>query len=580
MNIEPAIFDFKNCDLPNYCEFLIPDFKQKYGIEYPTQVKYLFQYFKEFSCTHVYKESFYYSNSFIYDYASFHVYRSSAETKYCSRFIYLDLKNVEINGVEDFKRKFIFIVNGLTDAHVLGLNIIKPTYVLNHKFGISYLKPYSSVGTNYKRYYNSLIERTVNVLGKVIKLKSSILNGQDELGLCSTSALYSLTNWLAKTLDTKNYHPGELTKFIGKNFSNNGFRTLPSTGLSTGQIMVFLQHLKLTFDKFEIKQSISPPPNVNDFLINIQDNILFIKEIVRAYNFSCGFPVLLGLNRKFKDLRKIGGLHNSVCVGFREKEQESYRNGSLAQNIDRLYVCDDNIGSQTSVNFLDPGNYNIDNLKKINKNVDFDYLSTDGKSYLNKEQNSEEIEEPFYVQNALRILKDDILKSDTNDVSNKFETFQLFSIVDEEVICIDCLDYLLIPIPRTITVSVTTIKDIFLKVNEIYVSDTVLYKSNDLKNYYLSLSSDFLSESQKSKFIELLLHKYVWRVSIMDIIDEGKKIQPIVDFIFDSNEQKESPNFLSACVVFNELKYNYLIKNDDSELKKIVSKNSEKVIVM
>ena len=578
MDIVPEILNFKNCSIKKYSDFLIPGYEYKYGEKYPTQIKYLYQYFKEFSCTHVYKEGLYYSNSFIYDYASFHIYRSSAETKYCSRFIYLNLGNIDINGIEDFKRKLIFDNVGLRDEHFLGLNIIKPTYVLNHKFGLSFLKPYyKSYGDNYRRYYNSLIERKVNVLGKELTIKSSILNGQDELGLCSTSALYSITNWLAKTLDTKNFHPGELTKFIGKNFSNNGFRTLPSTGLSTGQIMVFLQHLKLTFDKFEVKQTTSVETNVNELLINIQDNILFIKEIVRAYNYSCGFPVLLGLNRSFSDKTKIGGLHNSVCIGLREETPKKYSNGSLAQYIDRLYVCDDNIGSQTAVNFLDPGNYSIKKLKDINNHIDFNYQTSEGKSYLNKKQALELTENQFAIDNAIEIFKTQILNS--QDASSKdFKPYQMFSTVDEEVICIDCVDYLLIPIPRTITVTITTIKKIFLEVIASYATDTVLYKSNDLKSYYLSLPSDFLSESQKSRFIQLLLHKYIWRVSIMDIINDGEKLQPIVDFIFDSNEQQESPNFLSACIVFNKIKFDYLIENDTSDLKTLIEKNKTRIL--
>jgi hypothetical protein len=577
MNIEPQILNFKGLTIEKYCNFLIPDFKNKYDHQkIPSQIKYFYQYFKEFGCTHVYKETFYYSNAFVYDYASFHVYRSSADSKYCSRFIYFNLNEIEVKNIGDFINKFVVGKCFLTDLNLLGLNIIKPTHRLSHKFGVSLLKPYDkNISTKFTRFYNTITERSVNLLGKELKIKSSILNGQDELGLCSTSALYSITNWLAKTLDTKNYHPGELTKFLGKNFSNNGSRTLPSKGISTGQITAFIQHQKLTYDKFELKFDIDfKKTNINEQLIDLQSGILFIKQVIRAYNYACGFPILLGLDRTFLDPEKKGGLHNSVCVGFREFKPNEYKLGHLSNYMDRLYVCDDNIGSQTSVNFLDPGNLKESELKQYNPEINFNYKNKDV-IFVNKDQDADIREEQFVIRNALNIFKKSIVEFPKRRGIKKDSNFKhLFSTINEEVFCVDKLNYLLIPIPRTITVTINTIKPYFTLIQDNFIIDIVLYKSNDLKNYYLQIDGEGLSNTQKEKFIKLLFHKYVWRVAIMAPVKYiTEELHPIVDFIFDSNEQEESPNFLSSIVVFDNTKYDSIISLN-LKLKNLIRKSN------
>lgn len=284
-------------------------------------------------------EDRYISKDFLHDYAEYYALCFENYPKECKRvhlfdriFTEQEFENVLLSTDESIKNTFW--------SHYLGNIVVKPIPVT--VIGTTILKTYTHDG-EFGRNYWGLKDYSINVFGTKQQIKSLVFQEQDKvLAACATTAIWATLNKTHPDNQTGYKSPSQITK-EADNTSHDGSRLFPNKGLNILQICHAIEKSGLVCEVVN---------NENKTLAHKSDPGIknsVLKEIVRAYS-PVGIPIILIIKiSNYKDLHAI------TLVGHRHNGPFTANDDlpliSMAGNIDRLYVHDDQWGPFVRVTF-------------------------------------------------------------------------------------------------------------------------------------------------------------------------------------------------------------------------------------
>jgi hypothetical protein len=290
-------------------------------------------------------EENYISKDFLDDFSSYYAQCHSEYSKYCKRVHFF---SVSITSVQ-FSQA---LINQYSDVDIwkyyIGFIVVKP--IPETVIGYTVLKTYIASKTKNNRVFWGTREYQIHLFGHKIKLKSLAFQEQDSvLSKCATTAIWSMLNKASIDHRTILKSSSEITKDAG-NFSYNGSRLFPNTGLNVLQICQSITNSGLVT---EIKEEKKFKPN-HDLLPFGRPYVIsneYLKKIINAYS-PIGIPIILIV---FVPNDSRYGLHAITISGhskapFVKKEQEN-KLRYLSNNIEKLYAHDDQFGPFVRINF-------------------------------------------------------------------------------------------------------------------------------------------------------------------------------------------------------------------------------------
>lgn len=439
--------------------------------------------------------------SYLEDYANYYAKCYTLYDKHCKRIHFL---STELT-VTEFENKIrqTNVRNGDTgvfwDDYYLGCVVIKP--LPKGVFGVSYLKTYKEEYNGKIRHYKCLTEKTINLFGHDIVIKTMPFKEQDGVvASCATTAIWMAFQKTSELFGTKTPSLSEITILAGDKALNSG-KIFPSRGLDIMQVCKAI--------------------NNNGLISELRDKLErldYFKSFVYAY-LKADIPVLLTLQFESTDLHLI------TLNGYRiDEEKESYQ--FVSDKIDRFYAHDDQVGpfSRLIINCFDNQTDNKKygnrrgHRKKIERdreNVRFDYEIIT--SWWKKEKLHEWVKRNDFMTNS----------SELSNIEN-FERSVPYNII--------------VPLDPQIKVTfddiaeqrhiLSFLTDIFLKMEgegKSTVWDTFLIKSNEYKKWYLE-NYKGIRDLEFEKILTKSFPKYIWVVRAWAMDDV------LFDFIYDSVE--------------------------------------------
>ncbi|WP_299765214.1 hypothetical protein [uncultured Dokdonia sp.] len=353
----------------NLVKALYNNIYPKEKIESSKLFRYLVEYFTYHSAEKsqartIIVEKEYISESYLNDIRLFYWSNFKSYPKFCRRLHFFG---------EEFSKKELqdYILQNdkkFFEDNYLGYLVVKPTG--NSLLGPTFLKTYGD-SINNERHYNSVVDMKINLFGIEIPIRGLVFQEQDgAVGVCATQAIWSAMNKLSSLFRIDMLSPSEISSYGG--LGSKG-RVFPNSGLSNDQIFKIFRKAKLTVELMALSE------NGRKKI----DKKLF-KRIVYAYN-RIGIPILLGyfgINGKGSSLSREGQRHLVTIIGYRiDKTNRTTSVGinTLADNLFRLYVHNDQIGPYTKIGFDEKptrGEYEIQSnwIGSNNENVVYDSL--------------------------------------------------------------------------------------------------------------------------------------------------------------------------------------------------------------
>jgi hypothetical protein len=290
-------------------------------------------------------EKEYISESYLDDLRLFYWSNFKNYDKFCRR---LHFFSISVSKKE-LERKVLDRDTDFFKDSYLGYIVVKPTG--NSLLGPTFLKTYGK-SENFDRKYNSTVEMSVSLFGIEIPIEGLVFQEQDgAVGVCATQAIWSAMNKLSSLFRIDMITPSAISSYGGIGTSG---RIFPNSGLSNEQIFKIFRKAGLTVELMSLSHVDKHKMSKSLF-----------KQIVYAYN-KIGIPILLGYTGRKKSGEKSPEelRHLVTVVGFRldvEKEKEerkkekrkipSYAVKTVAEDIYRLYVHNDQIGPYTKIGF-------------------------------------------------------------------------------------------------------------------------------------------------------------------------------------------------------------------------------------
>lgn len=331
----------------------------------------------------------YVSQSYLTDYASYFALGFQSYERFCQRihffgdgFTRAQLQAALTAPAENRRAMRIW------DSY-LGCVIVKP--LPRTPIGATLLKPYQTENDKV-RHYPVRRRYAVNLLGKALHLDTLVFQEQDlVVSACATTALWMAFHKTAELFRTVMPSPYEITA-AAKNLFNSTGRTFPNDGLDHYQIgnaieAVGLVAELLQFDSFEqiqerIQYEVEALHNAG-LLLTAEELEEFPDEEAVAEEVACqiaeraeaaslrqmrsykriiyaylrlGLPVLLFIKGDGADSE-----HLVTVTGYREAPQSIRRTvevSCVAEQLERLYIHDDQLGPFARLGFTDDGRLN------------------------------------------------------------------------------------------------------------------------------------------------------------------------------------------------------------------------------
>lgn len=308
---------------------------------------YFCRYLKELKVAFILLEDEYISADYLKDYTTYYADCYKVYKKTCKRlhFFTSDPRMGKTHVVDAFLLKEN--ATRLRKAY-LGYIVARP--IPDHVFGFSILQTYS-LQPKYRRSFWATRPYKVHLLGLEFVLESLAFQEQDtSLSACATMSIWTVLQKAAENYYIKLKTPGEITLEAGI-ISNNGNRLLPNTeGLMIPEMAAVIT-----------KSGLQPETRV----VNVDSNKLhsnYIRRLIRAYA-GLEMPLILTI-----ELSEDEG-HAVAIVGYREprpaKPERSDSVSWLADNIDVIYVHDDQIGPFAYARILEGKRLASDWEKKV-----------------------------------------------------------------------------------------------------------------------------------------------------------------------------------------------------------------------
>ncbi|XOV66380.1 MAG: hypothetical protein ACFHU9_12205 [Fluviicola sp.] len=328
-------------------EVLSNDYTPKSIIEKKNHFLYLKEYLSNpsISATTIVVEKEYVSRDYLHDYISYYSLCFEKYDKFCRRIHFFSdsFSEDEFKSalVDDTTEKSSDIWNSY-----LGFTVVKPIPIT--VIGITLLKTYSNDIAFGSRHFWGIRKYNVHLFGKTLELESLAFQEQDSVvAACATTAIWSMLNKASTDHHTVLKSPNEITK-DADNLSSDGSRLFPNNGLNILQISQSIVNSGLVS---EIKQPDYPIQNKDGVEIGRFVSNLYVKKVINAYS-AIGIPILLVISVPNGNNY---GLHAVAVSGYKKKaptqitpkKEISY----LAENIEKLYVHDDQWGPFVRVTF-------------------------------------------------------------------------------------------------------------------------------------------------------------------------------------------------------------------------------------
>lgn len=284
-------------------------------------------------------EENYISRDFLHDYASYYALCFEKYEKVCRRVHFFDLAVTR----EEFSEILLKPKEETTEfwKHYVGFIVIKPIPL--KMIGYTVLKTYANNQPLIDRNFWGLRDYKIHIYGNEILIKSLAFQEQDSvLAACATTAIWSMLNKAAVDFHTILKSPSQITNDADK-VSPDGSRLFPNKGLSILQISQAILNSGLVS---EIKEGDLRPHNYPYKIASIH----YLKKILNAYS-PIGIPIILVVRVPSGGDH---GLHAITVSGFKTNPPQAIAPQAtisyLSDNIDRIYVHDDQWGPFARVN--------------------------------------------------------------------------------------------------------------------------------------------------------------------------------------------------------------------------------------
>jgi hypothetical protein len=345
-------------------------------------------------------EEKYLSKSYLQDYSNFYSNCYVNYRRFCKRIHFFGEKFSQIQFgqcISNPREKD----NKIWDSY-LGYIVIRPLPAAI--VGATILKTFED--HNSERFYNSIREYKINLLGKNLVLKSLVFQEQDDVvGACASSALWSAFHKVSTQdiFQTPLPSPSEITKSVKNKFNDYSGRVFPNHGLTIEQICEAIDSVGLVSELI-----------INDSLKQIDR----LKALVYAYN-KMGLPVLLVI--KLED----AAYHLLTIAGYRmggiKKKKQGIEITLVSNQIQKFYAHDDQVGPFSRLEFALGARSKKFELKTAWRNFD----KKDSRGYLNILATTEGIIIP--VHDEIKITFDDVQKQ-VNLINQFFKVIILESL--------------------------------------------------------------------------------------------------------------------------------------------------------
>lgn len=286
-------------------------------------------------------EDRYISKDFLHDFASYYALCFENFSKFCKRIHFFDKEITEAELDALLLEENEEMNAGFWMRHYLGFVVVKPIPVT--VIGYTVLKTYEEGSAVGRRHFWGLRNYHVHIFGRKVQLKSLAFQEQDGvLAACATTAIWTMLNKAATDYHTILKTPAEITSDAAK-MSFDGSRLFPNKGLDLAQICQAIFNSGLVS---EVKKP--------DYVLREKNRVIsnsYLRRILRAYS-PLGIPIIL--------IIKVPGnspdaSHAITVMGYRmtplsnKKPRKDIR--WLADNIERIYVHDDQWGPFARVSF-------------------------------------------------------------------------------------------------------------------------------------------------------------------------------------------------------------------------------------
>lgn len=322
----------------------------------------------------------YVNKDYLHDYISYYSLCHEKYPKTCKRVHFFSLSFTR----QDFET---WVNNGIPSVDIrnsyLGFVVVRP--IPNTVIGFTILKTYQySTGFDQRNYWG-IKSYSIHLFGVKLEIKSLAFQEQDSVvSACATAAIWSMLHGAAarsaNTVLLKS--PSEITRDAGN--SSDGSRVFPNKGgLDVKQICDSIIKAGLvceviTQDKVKEDDRIDPEEKKNDEasdsqpeaetkctcaegkcrcdLMEVVDERVptnFLKKILNAYSLI-GIPIILVINVSEHEDHSLHA--NTVCGFFRCKPKSippMEKVSFIADNIEKIYVHDDQWGPFVRITFLD-----------------------------------------------------------------------------------------------------------------------------------------------------------------------------------------------------------------------------------
>lgn len=282
------------------------------------QVNYLTSYLHEMECKSILLETPYVDREYLEDFAEYYVRCFKPYSRFCARLHFFS-SDLEQSVLEDLLQGDSAKHQENLQSDYLGFSVIKP---LPDAFvGRTCLTTYES--DKGRRHYPMTRPYQAHIAGTVLTVSSLAFQEQDTVvAACATASLWSALHKSADIFGTATATPARVTEIAGRDSFE---RTLPSHGFQVREMCRAIKGMNLEVE------------------LRTGHRIDDIREVIYGYG-HCGIPLILGLDFVTPEGAKpYPDGHAVTTVGYSLKPGV-WGNKLLANNIDQIYVHDDQHG--------------------------------------------------------------------------------------------------------------------------------------------------------------------------------------------------------------------------------------------
>lgn len=340
------------------------DDTDKESIKEKAHYAYFMEYLgRKFNAQSMVIEDHYISKDFLHDYASYYALCFKEYPKHCKRIHFFNTTITE----KQFEKALLGKLESPIDIwkkNYLGFIVVKP--IPGTVIGYTVLRNYNFIEDTPEREFWGLRPYTIHIFGHKVEFESLAFQEQDSvLSACATTAIWTMLNKASADFHTVLKSPSQITRDAGT-MSSDGSRMFPNKGLDVAQICQAIFNSGLVT---EVKQADCEEMNEEEYEKEEKKKLdgtaesedggkrssyvsnTKTKKIINAYA-GLGIPIILVV--EVPDEEGFG-LHAIAVSGYKKKPvdfvEPEEQIGWLANNIEKLYAHDDQIGPFVRIEF-------------------------------------------------------------------------------------------------------------------------------------------------------------------------------------------------------------------------------------